>query len=182
MADIEFNCPKCGKHLSVDGKGAGLEVPCPECNRMIQVPDAMPDEGKSKAKPSGRIFNITILLSALVLAGGLVGSAYLLQQGMAGLGESVVKGLRYSRVDSVTLNHKAGFTDFRIRADVSADVASDVMQTRHFFPNTLALRHYIPNTLDINFPNTIDLAFPKRIDINHHTDNMMINHSGHISQ
>ena len=178
MADIEFNCPKCGKHLSVDGKGAGLEVPCPECNRMIQVPDAMPDEGKPKTKPSGRIFNITILLSALVLAGGLVGSAYLLQQGMAGLGESVVKGLRYSRVDSMTLNHKAGYSDFR----VDANVDSGGVQIEHFFPNTLALRHYIPNTLDINFPNTIDLAFPKRIDINHHTDNMMINHSGYISQ
>ena len=100
MADIEFNCPKCGKHLSVDGKGAGLEVPCPECSRMIQVPDAMSVEGKPKTKPSGRIFNITILLSALVLAGGLVGSAYLLSQGMTESARLLSEGMndlgRYS--------------------------------------------------------------------------------------
>ena len=166
MADIEFNCPKCGKHLSVDGKGAGMEVPCPECNRSIQVPDVMPDEGKPHAKRSGRIFNITILLASLVLACGLVGSAYLLQQGMAGLGESVVKGMQSSSVslDAVTLNHMAGLLDFRINADVSADVGTDIMQIKHFFPNTL----------DLNFPN--------RLDIDHHTDRMFINHSGHVTQ
>ena len=118
MADIEFNCPKCGKHLSVDGKGAGLDVPCPECNRTIQVPGVMSDEVQPKAKRSGRIFNITILLGSLILAGGLVGSAYLLKRGMAVLGESVVTGLRLSRVDTVTLNHKsADFGGFKIDTD-----------------------------------------------------------------
>jgi len=177
MADIEFNCPKCGKHLSVDGKGAGLEVPCPECSRMIQVPDAMSVEGKPKTKPSGRIFNITILLSALVLAGGLVGSAYLLQQGMAGLGESVVKGLRYSRVDSVRLYHENAGTD-GLKIDTGYSYISGSLSLKH----TTDRMDLNMGTLDINFPNTIDLAFPKWIDINHHTDNMMINHSGYISQ
>ena len=157
MADIEFNCPKCGKHLSVDGKGAGLDVPCPECNRTIQVPDVMPDEGKPKAKQSGRIFNITILLSSLILAGGLVGAAYLLQQGMAGLGESVVTGMRLSRVDTVTLNHRAGFLDFRIGADVN----TDSMEIRHFFPNTIGINHHT-DRLDLNM-GTLD-----------------VNHSGYI--
>ena len=174
MADIEFNCPKCGKHLSVDGKGAGLEVPCPECNRMIQVPDLIPDEGKPKTKPSGRIFNITILLSALVLAGGLVGSAYLLQQGMAGLGESVVKGLRYSRVDSVRLYHENAGTD-GLKIDTG------------YISGSLSLKH-TTDRMDLNM-GTLDIIHRTglnldlgTLDINHHTDSMFIHHSGYISQ
>lgn len=38
MADIEFDCPKCGGHLTVSEKGSGLSVPCPECGQTIQVP------------------------------------------------------------------------------------------------------------------------------------------------
>ena len=174
MADIEFNCPECGKHLSVDGKGAGLEVPCPECSRMIQVPDAMSVEGKPKTKPSGRIFNITILLSSLVLAGGLVGSAYLLQQGMAGLGESVVKGLQSSRVNTVTLNHKsADYGGFKIDTDSISGSLSLHHNTDRIDLNM--------GTLDINHRTGLDLDLGT-LDINHHTDSMFINHSGHISQ
>lgn len=164
MADIEFNCPKCGKHLSVDGKGAGLEVPCPECSRMIQVPDAMTDEGKSKTKPSGRIFNITILLSALVLAGGLVGSAYLLQQGMAGLGESVVKGLRYCRVDSVTLSHK------------NADYGGLKIDTG-FINGSLGLEH-TTDRIDVN----LGTSFGNRLNLDLDLGTLDISHSGYIRQ
>ena len=38
MADIIFNCPKCGHNLEVDEAGAGLTVPCPECSQPIQIP------------------------------------------------------------------------------------------------------------------------------------------------
>jgi len=38
MADFEFDCPKCGGHLSVAEKGTGMFVPCPECGQIIQVP------------------------------------------------------------------------------------------------------------------------------------------------
>ncbi len=36
--DIVFDCPYCGKNLCIDYHGAGLMVPCPECEKRIQVP------------------------------------------------------------------------------------------------------------------------------------------------
>jgi len=42
MADIEFNCPNCGKQLLIDDQGAGMMVPCPRCNQSIQIPVAPP--------------------------------------------------------------------------------------------------------------------------------------------
>lgn len=38
MTDIEFDCPHCGHHLSVDARGAGREVPCPDCSKPVQIP------------------------------------------------------------------------------------------------------------------------------------------------
>lgn len=38
MSDIQFLCPKCGHNLIVDVAGAGLSVPCPECNETIFIP------------------------------------------------------------------------------------------------------------------------------------------------
>lgn len=42
MGDIQFNCPKCGHSLIVDAAGAGMSVPCPECNEPLIIPG--PDE------------------------------------------------------------------------------------------------------------------------------------------
>ncbi len=42
MPDIQFICPQCGKHLTVDEKGAGLTVPCPECKGTITIPKSAP--------------------------------------------------------------------------------------------------------------------------------------------
>jgi transcription elongation factor Elf1 len=36
--DIRFNCPRCGQHLSVEKRGAGMLVNCPSCNGQIQIP------------------------------------------------------------------------------------------------------------------------------------------------
>lgn len=38
MSDIQFNCPKCGHNLVVDAAGAGMSVPCPECNEPLIIP------------------------------------------------------------------------------------------------------------------------------------------------
>ncbi len=36
--DILFDCPKCGKSLGIDERGAGLVVTCPDCGQRMQVP------------------------------------------------------------------------------------------------------------------------------------------------
>jgi DNA-directed RNA polymerase subunit RPC12/RpoP len=36
--DIVFNCPRCGKSLTIDQRGAGLMVPCPDCGSQVMVP------------------------------------------------------------------------------------------------------------------------------------------------
>lgn len=36
--DITFMCLSCGKHLTIEGAGAGLEVNCPDCNATVKVP------------------------------------------------------------------------------------------------------------------------------------------------
>jgi DNA-directed RNA polymerase subunit RPC12/RpoP len=38
--DIRFNCPRCGQHLSIEEKGAGMRVGCPNCNEQIEIPRA----------------------------------------------------------------------------------------------------------------------------------------------
>lgn len=53
-SDIQFDCPYCGKHLSIDPRGAGLVIVCPDCEKHVSVPipdgldiediDASPEE------------------------------------------------------------------------------------------------------------------------------------------
>ena len=50
MADIHFNCSKCGQTLEVDESGVGMQVNCPKCNQSITVPPA-----SSPAKPVVRL-------------------------------------------------------------------------------------------------------------------------------
>ena len=90
MADIEFNCPKCGKHLSVDGKGAGLDAPCPECGEKIRVPSVMAYATAKNERPAGHLRNTTLILVALIFGGALVGSAYLLRKGAADLQHAII--------------------------------------------------------------------------------------------
>lgn len=52
--DIVFECPNCGKSLSIDPRGAGLIIECPQCHQKVTVPvpegmnvedfDATPEE------------------------------------------------------------------------------------------------------------------------------------------
>lgn len=37
-SDILFECGQCGKSLSIDCRGAGLNVPCPHCGSDLEVP------------------------------------------------------------------------------------------------------------------------------------------------
>lgn len=143
MAEIEFNCPKCGKHLSVDRKGAGLDVPCPECNRTIRVPAEGPVASPNKDHHKGRIYNTTLLLATFILGGALVGSAYLLQKGMAGLGEAIEKSSRYLKLNSLTIYHaNSGINGLKID------------------PGYLQLSHSI-GRIDVN------LAVPTQINLDH---------------
>ena len=36
--EIVFDCPHCNKSLSIDSRGAGLMIKCPECQQDVQVP------------------------------------------------------------------------------------------------------------------------------------------------
>lgn len=36
--DIQFECPYCGKSLSIDQRGAGLVIECTQCHQLVTVP------------------------------------------------------------------------------------------------------------------------------------------------
>ena len=47
-SDIVFECPKCGKSMAIEARGAGRIVSCPKCQHRVVVPDdgrEVPDEG-----------------------------------------------------------------------------------------------------------------------------------------
>ena len=48
--DINFDCPLCGKNISIDARGAGLVITCPDCQREVQVP--VPLAGDDEAVPA----------------------------------------------------------------------------------------------------------------------------------
>lgn len=37
-SDILFECGQCGKNLSIDCRGAGLNIRCPQCDSELEVP------------------------------------------------------------------------------------------------------------------------------------------------
>ncbi len=41
--DIVFDCPRCGKSLVIDYRGAGLEIKCSQCGEpvLVPIPDGM---------------------------------------------------------------------------------------------------------------------------------------------
>jgi len=47
--EIIFNCPHCQQELSVDGEGAGSEIPCPTCGETITIPEKPAKEAPSPA-------------------------------------------------------------------------------------------------------------------------------------
>lgn len=36
--DIVFDCHYCGKSLAIDYRGAGLNIPCSDCGKLVEVP------------------------------------------------------------------------------------------------------------------------------------------------
>jgi hypothetical protein len=50
--DIRFNCPRCGQHLCVEEKGAGMRVDCPTCKGQIEVPRSTASEGSKVSVPT----------------------------------------------------------------------------------------------------------------------------------
>jgi transcription elongation factor Elf1 len=40
--ELKFECPKCGQHLAVEPRGAGMTVNCPSCNEQIEIPSGTP--------------------------------------------------------------------------------------------------------------------------------------------
>ena len=69
--DIVFDCPLCGKSLSIDARGAGLMVACPECHRDVQVPGLPPNERPEQAAeeetvqdPSAKVVELTQVVEA----------------------------------------------------------------------------------------------------------------------
>ncbi len=53
--DIIFECPRCGKSLAIDERGAGLLVRCPDCGLRMQVPvpERMAESPASAGAPLG---------------------------------------------------------------------------------------------------------------------------------
>ena len=75
MADIEFNCPKCGNRLSVDEKGIGLTVGCPDCRTSITIPNPKRQNSiqsrtpSDKPRPGSALFALALSMLALIVAG-----------------------------------------------------------------------------------------------------------------
>ena len=38
MADLNFNCPKCGQNLTTDESLSGSDIECPSCSKPIEIP------------------------------------------------------------------------------------------------------------------------------------------------
>ncbi len=53
MADITFECPRCGQSLIIDAAGAGIMVNCPKCSQIMKVPEppAEEDETLKRTQP-----------------------------------------------------------------------------------------------------------------------------------
>ena len=61
MSDIEFNCNKCGQHITIDEAGAGLVVHCPKCRSSLTVPrkksQPVASPSISESEPAGARMN-----------------------------------------------------------------------------------------------------------------------------
>ena len=66
--DIVFDCPFCGKSLAIDYRGAGLNVPCTDCGRNVQVPIPegmeIADIDSTREEQEIRILNLRRALTA----------------------------------------------------------------------------------------------------------------------
>jgi transcription elongation factor Elf1 len=64
--DIVFECPHCSKSLAIDYHGAGLTIPCNDCNELVEVPIPegmdMSDLDSSESDMEVRIINLRKVL------------------------------------------------------------------------------------------------------------------------
>src|SRR6267378_7320569 len=49
---IEFPCPMCDEKISLSADLAGKRAPCPECKRIIKVPELQKEEPKDWRQPA----------------------------------------------------------------------------------------------------------------------------------
>ena len=76
MSEIQFNCPECGHSLAVDSAGAGMLVPCPECQKQITIPAGPPSPppiGSNMTPPVMEKPNKKNRLPVIGLALGILG-------------------------------------------------------------------------------------------------------------
>jgi hypothetical protein len=52
---VEFNCPMCDEKLKLSADLAGKRAPCPECRRIIKVPELQKPEAKDWRQPAKKI-------------------------------------------------------------------------------------------------------------------------------
>lgn len=48
--DIIFECPHCKQELSIDSAGAGSEIECPSCTKVVRVPET--EDAPANAAPA----------------------------------------------------------------------------------------------------------------------------------
>ena len=60
--EIIFNCPHCHKSLSIDSRGRGMMIACPDCGERIEVPST---EHSTDVMTDVRDFRIQELEEAL---------------------------------------------------------------------------------------------------------------------
>jgi hypothetical protein len=49
---IRFDCPECGEEMEIKDRMAGKEVPCVNCDKMIEVPEeSRPRKRKKRRRP-----------------------------------------------------------------------------------------------------------------------------------
>lgn len=73
MASLRFRCQHCFRKIEVDERGAGLEVPCPECHRSILIPsreeaERLAERQKLDTQPIAALPTIRMSLSGRRLA------------------------------------------------------------------------------------------------------------------
>jgi hypothetical protein len=49
--DIIFDCPHCQQQLSIDASGAGTQIECPACGKVVTVPEASTTHPSAPATP-----------------------------------------------------------------------------------------------------------------------------------
>lgn len=79
MPDVQFNCPHCGRLLTIDVEFVGKPVECPICREHSMVPTGLPLEGAGVVYAGFWRRAVAAMVDALVLvvpgvvAGGIFG-------------------------------------------------------------------------------------------------------------